>query len=110
MNLVDISSLPLPEIQIDTTEQDLGIYAYAVSAANSDDIVSQSFTFAIGDGENASPELRMQPSLIAPYDNYLHRLDLGLLFDDPDGDNISYTTTVASDNKNIRKYFKIRCI
>ena len=103
LNLVDISSLPLPEIHIDTAEQDLGIYSLAVSAANSDDFVSQSFTFAIGDEQNAPPELRMQPSLIAPYDNYLHRLDLGLLFDDSDGDDISYTCTVASDNQEHQK-------
>ena len=75
----------------------------SVSAESGGDVVSQVFSFVIGDGQNASPELKKQPSLITPYDNHLHRLDLGLLLEDPDGDDIRYRFTVASDNPDHRK-------
>ena len=63
LNLVALSLFPLPEILIDTTAQDIGTYALAVSAESGGDVVSQAFSFVIGDGQNASPELKKQPSL-----------------------------------------------
>ena len=98
LSIVNISSTPIYELHLDTTGQINGLYALQVKASSSNDSVSQIVPLSIGSGINLPPLIKARPSKLNPYDNHIHRLDLNSLFQDLDGDSLSYSISVAGDS------------
>ena len=92
LNLIDLSTTPLPELHLDPSQEDLGNYALRVIATSlAGDAVSQLLALKVSSGENRAPELVRSPKSLAFTDNRTQILPLNMLFSDPDGDPLSYS-------------------
>ena len=98
LSIINLSSIPVYELHLNTSVQEDGLYALRVNASASDDSVNQIVPFTIGSGINMPPLLKARPSSLNYYDNQVNRLDLNSLFQDLDGDNLSYSISTTSDN------------
>ena len=104
LNLIDLSSTPLPELHINPSSEDLGNYALRLIAnASGGDAVSQLLALKVSTGANSAPELLRTPASLTFTDNRTQILPLNLLFRDPDADPLSYTLRFNADSAEDQK-------
>lgn len=97
-NIVDITNTPWYEIALNPTSFDSGLYALSVSAAVTHDKVSQIIPLTVDNGLNNPVTLKRRLSSLTYHDNQKQYIDLDLLFEDIDGENLSYEYEVLATN------------
>lgn len=106
LSIINLSNTPIYELHVNTSEQVDGLYALKIKASSSNDSVSQVVPFTIGPGVNLPPLIKARPTSLKPDDNRIHRLDLGSLFQDLDGDSLSYSLSLTSENSQHKQILR----
>jgi hypothetical protein len=92
LNLLDIRTAPRFELRFAPGEQERGLYALRLRAEGTDgDALSQIFRVSVGSGQNTAPIATDNPSDFNLADNSRYSLPLSPLFEDADGDLLSYS-------------------